>query len=761
MAKKSHFLWKKPTEINHDDLLKLQEETGFSQYFLTLCLQRNLTTKAAIDNFLNSDLENLHDPYLLYDMKKAVKRIQHAIKSDENILVYGDYDADGITSTTVLVETLESLGANVQFYLPNRFIDGYGPNLSVYQYMIDFNHIDLIITCDNGVSGHEAIAYSMSKGVDVIITDHHELPETLPNAYAIIHPRHPKGQYPFGDLAGVGVAFKVACALLGELPTELLDITAIGTIADLVDVTGENRILIKYGLECLRQTSRLGLLHLIDKIGVTLENMTIDTIGFGIGPRLNAIGRLEEAKPGVDLLMTFDDEEALQIVNYIEEKNDERKKITDKINQDIDDYLATLDSVPNFILLANENWHPGVLGIVASRVVEKTGKPTILLHIDKETGLAKGSGRSVDGVNLFDLLSQCKESIEKFGGHHMAAGMTVKVTEIDRLSKRLIALTPHDTQVCKSYDLTITTDDLPHIDVRLIHEIDKLAPFGTNHTKPIILLENVHIDHTKLIGEKQQHLKGNIAALDFIYFNGGHEHHYLSDNVTANLYVTLAINEWQNIKRVQCIVEDTAINGIQFFDRRSSTIKPSHLTIPHATYICFNEAFYHYFKDKVVKTSQMLLHHEINATHINNMVLFDCPSTLSQLNTLLSAVTVENIYVQFHIKKSKYLLGKPNRTQFGLLYKYIATKKTFVIKDTIEQLMKQFNMQKDLIILIFKVFYEAKFVTIEQGILSFNTQHEKASLELTTAYQQHIEQIILEQQLIFSDFSKVCELLKQ
>lgn len=302
--KRANFHWLRPQKselsANFEEMIQAR---GLSPLIGQLLWQRNIRTAADLQSFLEPDLQGLHDPFLFYDMEKAVDRIQTAIMNEERILIYGDYDADGITSTTVLKEALELLGADVEFYLPNRFTDGYGPNLSVYQDKIAAG-VQLIITVDNGVSGHEALAYAKEAQVDVIVTDHHELPPELPDAYAIIHPRHPLGNYPFSDLAGVGVAFKVATALLEEVPVELLDLVAIGTIADMVSLTGENRILVTNGLKMIQQTERAGLSALIEVSGLKKRAINETDIGFAIGPRLNAIGRLEDANPAVTLMST-------------------------------------------------------------------------------------------------------------------------------------------------------------------------------------------------------------------------------------------------------------------------------------------------------------------------------------------------------------------------------------------------------------------------------------------------------------------------
>lgn len=385
--------------VEHNKITELSESLSSSPLFAGLLLNRGLDTKEKAEAFLTPDESWIHDPFLLFDMDKVVERITTAIEAGEKIVVYGDYDADGVTSTSVLKETLEMLGAEVDFYIPNRFTDGYGPNVRVFEELIE-EGASLILTCDNGVSGHEAIQKANELGIDVIVTDHHELPETIPEAYGIIHPRHPAGAYPFGDLAGVGVAFKLATALLGEFPVELLDLVAIGTIADLVSLTGENRALVKQGLAVLKSSERIGLSALIKAAGVTQETVTEETVGFALAPRLNAVGRLGEAKPAVELLTTFDEEEANSLATFINKKNEERQAYVAEITEEAFQMIADLTEEPSVYILARQNWHEGVLGIVASKVVEKTGKPALVLNIDETGSYVKGSGRSISSYHL-------------------------------------------------------------------------------------------------------------------------------------------------------------------------------------------------------------------------------------------------------------------------------------------------------------------------------------------------------------------------
>ena len=354
-----------------------------------LCMQRGLETKEQIKAFIDGAEMEFHDPYLLHDMDKAVHRLTEAIEAGEEIVVYGDYDADGITSTSILVETIEVLGGNVGYYLPNRFTDGYGPNATAFKKLIE-NGAQLILTCDNGVSGHEPIAMAKKMGVDVIISDHHELPDDLPDAYAIIHPKHPAGSYPFPDLSGAGVALKIAAALLGEMPYESLDLAAIGTVADLVSLTGENRWIVKQGLQVMKQTQRLGLAALMEAAGIDAANLDEESIGFIIGPRLNAVGRLEDAGPGAELMLSFDEVKIAELVAYIQEKNVERQGIVQSIHEEASAELAKNESMPDVVVLGSKNWHEGVLGIVASKLVEEFGRPAILFRINEKPASRKG-----------------------------------------------------------------------------------------------------------------------------------------------------------------------------------------------------------------------------------------------------------------------------------------------------------------------------------------------------------------------------------
>lgn len=755
MVKKAKYHWVEKESFSHQSIRQFQEETGVSDIFATLCLQRGLDTKEKFDAFVRPSLNQLHDPYLMYDMDKAVNRIRVAIENGEKILIYGDYDADGITSTTILYEAIDTLGGDVHFYLPNRFTDGYGPNSQVFEYMINVDKVDLIVTCDNGVAGHQAIALAMAKGVDVIVTDHHELPIELPNAYAIVHPRHPKGNYPFGELSGAGVAFKVATALLEEIPMDSLDVVAIGTVADVVDLKDENRIFVYYGLQMMQQTQRIGLQKLMDSAGIHIDKLTTESIGFGIGPRLNAIGRLDDATPGVELLTTFDEEYAIELVDFITTKNKERQDIVSKIIDEVNEKLMTYTG--NVIVLADERWHAGVLGIVASQVVEKTGKPTILLQIDREKGTAKGSGRSIQSVNLYELLTQTQDLLVTFGGHDMAAGLTVSLENIILLQEALNKHVPELQKAHRIYDLTLASHD---ITVDFLHELKQLEPFGAGNEKPVIQLAKEVLTQTKWIGDKQQHIKGRIGNLDVIGFNASEQQTHLIDGISLTAWVSPTLNEWNGIEKSQGQLLDTQIDTVQFFDKRSSNIKPEDVTIPHATYLFFNNKYYDFFKEKLLASSQAIFIDDLQECVVEQLVLFDCPDTMEQLKTVLNLVQFDNIHVMCHVQKPLYLVPTPTRQQCAEVFKRLAGVKKLVLKDQLDALSKTVNLPKDLVILIIQMFFEAKFVTIDNGVLTYIGANEKVDLMALDVLKKHQEKAKTQEQLLFQSFVAVESLLK-
>ncbi|MFT8882337.1 MAG: single-stranded-DNA-specific exonuclease RecJ [Lentilactobacillus hilgardii] len=366
----SKFKWQIKQNTDPQQVQALSEALKIDPLIASILLQRGVSTEEAAQDFLTPSSKDFHDPYLMHDMKKGIARIQHAVENEEQITVYGDYDADGITSTTIMYEVLNDLGANVDYYIPNRFSDGYGPNVDAFEKIIN-NGTTLIITVDNGVAGNEAIDVANSLHCDVLVTDHHSLPEVLPNAYAIIHPRvkNQEGRaYPFGDLSGAGVALKVAQALMEDLPIDLIDVAAIGTVADIVSLKDENRAIVKFGLNAIRNTQRPGLLALIKAADIDLSKFDEQDIGFGIAPRLNSLGRIDDANIGVELLSTFDDQKATELAKFADHQNDSRKSLVDEFYQQAVQMVESSGDAKNrsTLVVVGDDWHQGVLGIVAS-----------------------------------------------------------------------------------------------------------------------------------------------------------------------------------------------------------------------------------------------------------------------------------------------------------------------------------------------------------------------------------------------------------
>ena len=752
--------WKNEEQIEDEKVKQLAKELDVSELFIKVCLQRGLTNAKAIRNFIKIDESWFHDPFLLHDMDKGMERIIQALESNEKITVYGDYDADGMTSTALLVEALDSLGANVNYYLPNRFIEGYGPNTQAFDKIIK-DGTSLIITVDNGVAGHQAIEFAQNKQVDVIVTDHHELPENLPDAYAIIHPKHPKGNYPFSDLAGVGVTLKVVTALIGELPVEMLDIAAIGTVADLVSLTDENRAIVFFGLQMLQNTQREGLLQLFNVIRKDSEEISEETIGFQIAPRLNAVGRLGDASPCVELLTTHELQKAEELAMYINEKNEERKAIVEEITIDVLNKLKK-DSEAEVIVLADEKWHPGVLGIVASRVVEQTQKVTLLFAIDSDTKIAKGSGRSIPSINLYEALLENEELFTQFGGHHMAAGMSAEEEQLPNIQKNLSRYVSQ-LEITDSYqeiDAYIPIEDLS---IDSIKELDQLRPFGTDNNKPIIACSDVHVLEKRKVGAEGNHLKLLVGQddhqLDIISFQNGKISEVLYEQQVISVAGYVEVNEWNGFSKPQMQMFDLKLQGPAIIDQRTSELTKDHLNHPDTDYIFYNEKIYEKAKPLIPNSSRaILLKNEEEALAYKatqEMVIVDCPFSISQFqNTVLENVDFV-IRCLFYKKSHLYLIGLPSRQEFTKVYKYLAKHKNIDLQNEGHLLVQQLKMESAKVFLIVKVFLEAKFVIINNGVLNIINNPKKRDLQKTKSFLESKQQIAAEELFLYSSFNEV------
>nr|WP_246601402.1 single-stranded-DNA-specific exonuclease RecJ [Enterococcus alishanensis] len=756
-VKQNNYQWKIPPVETVDENFKNEmEKAGYTENFITLLWQRNIHTMAAFEELKNTDISDLHDPFLLHDMDKAVERIQTAIMEGEPILIYGDYDADGITSTSILKEALETLGAEVGFVLPNRFIHGYGPNKELFAEKID-EGFSLIITVDNGVAGNEAIAYANQQNIDVIVTDHHELPPELPEAYCIIHPRFPGGNYPFGELSGAGVAFKLATALLEEVPVELLDLACVGTIADLVSLTGENRTIVKLGLQVIKQNQRLGLTQLLKVSGVDYQKIDETSIGFSIGPRLNAIGRLGDPNPAVDLMTTFDPDLANELAEKLNLINDERKKIVQDITAEA---LTMLDETAQVHLLAKENWNPGVLGIVAGNILKQTGKPAIVLAIDDE-GNAKGSGRSVDSLDLFAMLNTMREYFTHFGGHAAAIGLTMPVEKIPALQAEMNQyISNNQIDLSKSNSLLIDEKiSISDISLKLTDELKVLAPFGTDNPAPQFMLETGKVSGFRLIGGDHQHVKFSLvdkeSEVDVIGFNFGESQEELQQDDLSFVGV-LEINEWNGQKKVQFRLIDFKSEGLQIIDRRAKHTWQQKIDGDKLLYLAFQpktkKVFQPIFGDQII-TFDQALPAEIDS--YQQLVVLDCPDELAILKQIVHLGNFQKVYLYLYSRDQAYINGMPDRQQFKDLYKFIIKQQKLDVRYKLKNISNYLRIPENLLVFMIHVFSELKFVTIDNGVLEAVSQPENRSFEESQAYQKRLGQINSEKFLLLEDIQSI------
>ena len=443
--------------------------------------------------------EELSDPMLLTDMDKACARILEAIDKEQTIVVYGDYDVDGVTATALLYQHLKGMGASVKCMLPSREGDGYGLSKNAIQSIHD-KGCQLIVTVDNGISALEEAEFAASLGVDLIVTDHHLPHDALPKAVAVVDPRRADDHSPFKGLCGAGVAFKLCAALDGCPPEEMLDycgdLAAVGTVADVMPLTGENRTLVKAGLKLLQQTDRPGISALLEEVGLEGKPITAENVSYAIAPRINAAGRMDNAVTALQLVLCEDEERAAELAHKLNEINVARQETEQEIvkaaQQQLDAEPAILED--RVILIWGRDWHPGVIGIVASRLVEKTGRPVIVVSVD-EHGEGKGSVRSVQGFNLHECIASCEDILRRFGGHAMAAGLSVREENLPELRRRLNEWAARECAVLFTppleCDLSIHLD---RITVESVRRLEQLAPYGAENPTPVFVLEKTVID---------------------------------------------------------------------------------------------------------------------------------------------------------------------------------------------------------------------------------------------------------------------------
>ncbi len=531
---------------------------------LQLLANRGLKTKEEIYDFLQPDYsQNIHDPFLLKDMKKAVKRIYQAVKNKERVVICGDYDTDGVTSSTILFEIFKKIGIeNLQVYIPNRQTDGYGLNKKAIKDFIK-QKIDLIVTCDCGVSNVKEIDLANKSNIDVIVTDHHRKSSELPNSFAIINPQLAREKYPFKFLAGVGVAFKLIqgllkdknCSLQDKEATEkwLLDLVAIGTIADYVPLLGENRVLSKYGLVVLNKTRNLGLKSLIKYSSLEIGCLGATHIGYQFSPRINAAGRINHATDALNLFLSVDREEADKHAQHLNLLNSQRQKITEKIFKSI-----KVDKKNKIIVALGEDWPVGVLGLVANKLVNSFSRPALVLG--RKGKELTGSGRSIEGFDLFSFLEKESKYFKAFGGHSGAVGFTLKGTSsFDDFRQRILkrgekVLAPDMIAPKLFIDAEISLDD---VNWGLYEELIKFEPFGCENPQPKFLIKGVILEKIQSVGKNNQHHRLFLeGGRKMIYFSSPTAIDDFKPNQKIDIVFKLDVNQWNGTKELQMKVID-------------------------------------------------------------------------------------------------------------------------------------------------------------------------------------------------------------
>ncbi|HPF16291.1 MAG TPA: single-stranded-DNA-specific exonuclease RecJ [Thermotogota bacterium] len=517
-------------EPDKEEVQRLVQKYGIPELLATIFVNNKLEQRTDIAEYLHMEDERFHDPFLLKGMEDFVETLLKIKEKNETIAIYGDYDVDGVTSTALVFSVLKELGWNVIYYIPTRLEEGYGLSKTAIMELFNRN-IKNILTVDCGITSIEEVKYANFLQFKIIITDHHEVQDELPEACAIVNPKRTDDTYPFKGLAGVGVAFKCMDALVERLgrPIDIekyLDLVSLGTVADIVPMIGENRMIVKKGIKNLAETKHIGLRRLMKISGIDTDHLQTHDIGFKIAPKLNAVGRLGSAETALKLLLTEDEVEARELSNFLMEQNSKRQYIENQI------YTEAINLIQNnpviaeapVLVLAKKDWHPGVIGIVSSRLTAKFYKPTLMISID-EAGVGRGSARSIDQVNIMDLFSSVASNFEEFGGHPMAAGFTISKENIERLREDLTfqfyKLYGSDSFTSKIYiDAQL---EIGEITDELLEKLEWLRPYGQSNHEPVFYMKNLSVDKLKLMGSRNQHirmiLKQGKHFVDAIGFN--------------------------------------------------------------------------------------------------------------------------------------------------------------------------------------------------------------------------------------------------
>jgi single-stranded-DNA-specific exonuclease len=787
---------------NADEMLveSFVRELQIDPLVARMLVLRDIRTVPDAEQFLHGGVHYYFDPYLLDGMLPAVERIRKAIQNDELIRVYGDYDADGVSSTSLMAHLLKGLGARFDTYIPHRIREGYGLNRSAIE-LAKEQGVMLLITVDTGISAVQEIAYCQELGLDVIVTDHHEPPEILPQALAVINPKKPGCPYPFKHLAGVGVAFKLAHAILDRLPEELLEFAALGTVADLMPLTGENRLIVKQGLLRMQDSTYAGFRSLIGVSGIENKEVTASHIGFSLAPRINASGRLEAADIAVKLLTTSDEKEAEQIAFELDMLNKERQLIVeDMVNEAFvlaeQQQAKGLDKV---IVVAKEQWNVGVVGIVASKIVEKFYRPTLVLSIDPQTGMAKGSARSIAGFDLHKALTACDEMLDHYGGHQAAAGMSLNSSHLEAFTHKLnelaaAALTEQDFIPLLKADAACSLSDVP---IASIEQLEKLAPFGMGNPAPRFMFTDLSLGDIRTMGKEKQHLKLALSqmkeevscSVEAVGFGKGSLAGLIAPAAKVDVLGELSINEWNGVRKPQIMMQDLRITHMQLFDWRGAGQLSTKLSVLQSTIaagngnrtltpaiVLFDEADTALFTSTafqlggsvpywVVQDSEQLRPgnesaKQLEFANMQDIILYTIPRSVASLQSVLhQASGMMRCYPVFAELGPDSGSTLPSREMFKMLYGTLQKEGSLNVQDV--RLMTSFSKRSGLspamIQFILSVFEELGFVEKQGGFVKLHASPAKRDLTASRLYQHRLHRQEVESIVMYSSAKELEE----
>lgn len=772
-ARKKRWVMKDADETRSQTLAKA---LGIPPLMGRLLVQRNKVTVEEARRFLYPDKQAFPDPFLLKDMAKAVERIWQARDRREQVMIYGDYDADGATSTCLLYRVLHHLGIRADYYIPDRFSEGYGLNEGAIRRAKEAGY-SLIITVDNGISAVAEIQLAKELGLDLIVTDHHTPPERLPEAYAILNPKQPGCPYPDKMLAGVGVVLKLAHALLSRLPEEWLQLAALGTIADLVPLDGENRLIATFGLEQMRQQPLPGIRALLEQAGLLGKTLTAGHVGYFLAPRINAAGRLDSATKAVELLLAEDVEQARPLAQFLEERNKERREIGEQIYADaVAQWEARCEGEQDRVqVLASPAWNAGVIGIVASRLVETYYRPVFLITIDGQTG--KGSARSIPGFDVVQALHSCDDLLDHYGGHTMAGGFSLPAANIPLLRRRLNQLAEEWLQEEDLIPPLLVDAEisLSELDLRFAEQLSALGPFGFGNPSPHFVLRGMDLKASRPVGKEKEHLQlllgqGN-KRIAGVAFRRGNEAEEIQNHLQLDVVGEVRIDEWNGERRLQLMIDDWQGSRIQLYDLRHRKDKISFLRRKHLAkpllLACFADWAYRDMQKSGIREQSLT---DVQIARVDetgqidgsdsgspeHVAICDFPYSLQQFRTFLQNMSGRvHLYMlpgeeELQRAQSELRFWLPDRESFACVYRLLQKGERMTLNDLwlgLKQTSER-PLSQDHLSWILQVFVELGFAHRRGNTYDVIKGAKKRSLLEARTYQERMIRVKQRKRLI-------------